>query len=316
MAAFDHSRAMSSRFKLTRRTGRWSRPIAAWAVVGALSLIMIERVEPQALAQLRGAIVGAAAPWVATFGQARDKATTLLVGGRPSQASSQAAEQGRMDAVAAFERAKVERENRDLRRLLRFSQAQSRFVAASVVSRSVGPVAQAVLISAGSAQGLAEGRPVVADDGLLGRTAHVQDRFATVVLLTDRASRVPVLVGANQVRAVVAGDGGRAPRLELVAPNALLSPGDLVITSGVGGVFPRGLAVGAVIADGLTLRVDLVARADDAAIVGVLDADPATVGQPPNSQPPNSQPTSQPTSQVRQSFGRLFGLPPPGGTIK
>ena len=133
-----------------------------------------------------------------------------------------------------------------------------RMVAARAVSDSRGPFAQARLIDAGAEQGVRVGHPVMSENGLVGRVVGSARGIARVMLLTDPASRIPVLVDRTDARAILAGDGGRAPRLEYLRGAEPIRPGDRLLTSGDGGVFPRGLPVGvAVRAPGGTWRAQL-----------------------------------------------------------
>ena len=108
----------------------------------------------------------------------------------------------------------------------------------------------------------------------MGRVIHVHANHASVMLLSDRLSRVPVSVGAKQSRGVLAGAGADLPKLEFIEAGSQIAAGDLVTTSGAGGVYPRGLAVGVVVADGgsggLGVRVDLTAGRTDPLAVGIL----------------------------------------------
>ena len=115
-----------------------------------------------------------------------------------------------------------------------------------VIANSSGAFLQSALLEAGSEQGVKTGHPVINADGVLGRIVEAGRRTSRVLLLTDINSRVPVLVGASQVRAIAAGDNGAEPRLTFLAPDARIEAGDEITTSGLGGLFPRGLRVGVV----------------------------------------------------------------------
>ncbi len=87
---------------------------------------------------------------------------------------------------------------------------------------------------------------MVSDEALVGRIAGVAQRSARVLLLTDLNSRIPVFVGPSRTRAILAGDNTAKPKLVYLAPDAVVSPGNLIVTSGHGGVFPAGIPVGIV----------------------------------------------------------------------
>ena len=121
-----------------------------------------------------------------------------------------------------------------------------RFVTARVIGDPGGAFARSVLVNAGARDGVEKGQAAITSDGLAGRVAQVGVRSARVLLLTDINSRIPVLVGTGRERAILAGDNTKQPRLRYLLPSAVIQPGDHVVTSGHGGVFPPGLPVGVV----------------------------------------------------------------------
>ncbi len=151
----------------------------------------------------------------------------------------------------------LEAENAALRRLSRLTAEPGiRFVSARVIGDPGGAFVRSVLVNAGAGDGLAKGQAAMTSEGLAGRVAEVGQRSARVLLLTDINSRVPVVVGAARDRSVLAGDNTNQPRLLYLAPSSEVRPGDQVVTSGHGGVFPPGLPVGVVIqTEDSTLRV-------------------------------------------------------------
>lgn len=120
-----------------------------------------------------------------------------------------------------------------------------------VVARTVldarGPFANTRLADMGSDSGITEGNPVMSEHGLVGRVVGLAARVSRVMLLTDVESRTPVLIANTNGRAILAGDGGGNPRLDYVRTHDPLRPGDRILTSGDGGVLPRGLPVGTVV---------------------------------------------------------------------
>ncbi|MGF1640261.1 MAG: rod shape-determining protein MreC [Rhodospirillales bacterium] len=141
----------------------------------------------------------------------------------------------------------LEAENATLRQLLNFvPEADARFVTARVVADAGGAFAHSVLLSAGATAGIGKGQAVVSGDGLVGRVAGVGQRAARVLLITDLNSRIPVQVGASRTRAILAGDNSDRPKLLYLDPDAVVSPGDPVVTSGHAAAFPPGLSVGVV----------------------------------------------------------------------
>ncbi len=136
---------------------------------------------------------------------------------------------------------------------------------ARVVSDSRGPFANTRLADAGSEKGVVVGNPVLNERGLVGRVVGVSNGASRVLLLTDIASRTPVMIDRTNARAILTGDGGPNPKLEYLRGVDPIQQGDRVVTSGDGGVVPRGLPVGAAV-KGLDGRWRVVLFADDAAI--------------------------------------------------
>ena len=144
------------------------------------------------------------------------------------------------------------------------------FITGRVIADANGPFARSVLLNAGRELGLKGGYPVVSADGLIGRVLETGARSARVLLLSDLNSRVPVLIGNSGTRGVLIGDNSDRPKLLHLPDNALAVIGDEVVTSGVGGLFPRGLRIGAVVVDAGILRVQLHARLNELDHVSVM----------------------------------------------
>jgi len=120
-------------------------------------------------------------------------------------------------------------------------------VFARTVTDSRGPFANTRLANAGSDRGVKQGNPVLGEHGLVGRIVGVGPTASRILLLTDVESRTPVLTPRTNARAILIGDGGPNPKLAYVRTHDPLQEGDRVLTSGDGGVFPRGLPVGVVV---------------------------------------------------------------------
>ncbi|ANC53021.1 rod shape-determining protein MreC [Brevundimonas sp. GW460-12-10-14-LB2] len=112
------------------------------------------------------------------------------------------------------------------------------------ISESRGPFSNAKLIDVGSAKGVRIGNPVVTEHGLVGRVTGVTGGVSRVVLLTDVASRTPVMIERTDARAMLTGDGGDSPRLEFIRGSGSIKAGDRILSSGDGGGLPRGLPIG------------------------------------------------------------------------
>jgi rod shape-determining protein MreC len=138
-------------------------------------------------------------------------------------------------------------------------------VAGRAVTDSRGPFANTRLINAGKERGVAVGNPVMSENGLVGRIIGVTDGASRVLLLTDVASRTPVMIDRTNARAILTGDGGPNPRLDYLRGSNPVVDGDQILTSGDGGVVPRGLPVGRAV-KGLDGRWRVVLASDSAPI--------------------------------------------------
>lgn len=130
-----------------------------------------------------------------------------------------------------------------------------------VLADSGSPFRQSVLLNVGERDGVRDGWATMDGIGLVGRISGVGNRTARVILLTDSNSRIPVTVQPSGQRGLLSGDNTAAPPLEFLEKPDLVRPGDQVVTSGDGGVFPAGLLVGSV-AQGKDRRLRVRLAAD------------------------------------------------------
>ena len=136
-------------------------------------------------------------------------------------------------------------ENQRLRALLNLkTDPPIPMVAGHVVLDARGPFSNTRLADVGSEQGIVIGNPVMSERGLVGRVVGVARGASRILLLTDIASRTPVMVDRTNARAILTGDGGGHPKLAYMRGVDPVKIGDRVLTSGDGGIFPRGLPVG------------------------------------------------------------------------
>lgn len=124
---------------------------------------------------------------------------------------------------------------------------QNEYVASTVIGYDPSPFLRYVYISHGSDDGLRPGMPVVTEQGLVGRVDAVTANGARIQLITDPNSSVNVRLQSNQVDAVVTGSITGDISLGFVPQDVVLQPGDLILTSGLGGVYPADIVVGQVI---------------------------------------------------------------------
>lgn len=136
--------------------------------------------------------------------------------------------------------------NKRLRRLLNFKKdVDIPALPARIIGEDASSWFRTVVIDKGSRDGVREGMPVVAAQGVVGRVAKIAPNASRVLLITDGSSAVAALVQRNRTRGVCRGQGGELS-LEFALRQRDIEVGDRVITSGTGGIFPKGLAIGQV----------------------------------------------------------------------
>jgi rod shape-determining protein MreC len=134
------------------------------------------------------------------------------------------------------------------------------FITGVVLADSGSPFRQSVLLNVGARDGLIDGWATMDGIGLVGRISGIAENTSRVILLTDASSRIPALIQPSGQRAIIAGDNTAAPPIDFLENADLVRPGDRVVSSGDGGVFPAGLLIGQVAADpNGRLRVRLAA---------------------------------------------------------
>jgi rod shape-determining protein MreC len=134
-----------------------------------------------------------------------------------------------------------------LERLMGFrQQAPGRAIGARVIGRDSTRWFAVILVDRGSQDGIRRNSPVVTADGLVGRVLTVTPTTAQILLVTDPRSAVGVLLQQSRDAGVVEGQGDGGLHLKYVARSYEIAVGEVLVTSGLGGVFPRGLPVGVV----------------------------------------------------------------------
>jgi rod shape-determining protein MreC len=137
------------------------------------------------------------------------------------------------------------RENERLARLLDLRKTvREATVAAMVIGEDVTPWFRSLTIDRGSESGIREGMPVLAADGVVGQTIKVTANSSRVLLLTDHASGIAAMIQRSRARGVVKGRGDNLCSLEFAMRGEDVQVGDQVVSSGIGGVFAKGLPVG------------------------------------------------------------------------
>jgi rod shape-determining protein MreC len=142
---------------------------------------------------------------------------------------------------------KYKKENKRLAMLVNYKQQlPQKTIAAKVISRSPTSWQSLVTIDAGLNQGVAENMPVITSAGLVGKVVRAAKASAVVQLINDRHSGISAELPRLGAVGIVEGTVERLLRLKFISKEGQVKVGDEVITSGVGGVYPRGLKIGKV----------------------------------------------------------------------
>lgn len=145
------------------------------------------------------------------------------------------------------EKAELEKENERLRKLLEFREGiPQETVPARVIGRDLAPWRKTILIDKGSGQGIRKRMAIVNAQGLVGRVIEVGPNTARAILLLDSESRVSVIFQESRDLGVAEGNGSSWIRVTRLEREAAIQVGDLVLSSGLGQVYPKGLPVGRV----------------------------------------------------------------------
>lgn len=143
-----------------------------------------------------------------------------------------------------------------------------------VIGDSNDAFTRAMLVNVGAKSGVARGQAVIDDKGLVGRIVESGKSASRILLLTDAQSRVPVFVEDANLEGILVGRTGSRPAISftLGAEAAAFQKGQRVLTSGAGGVVPRGVPVGVIVEekDGEAV-VNLYADYARARLVRVID---------------------------------------------
>lgn len=149
------------------------------------------------------------------------------------------------------------------------------YITGVVLADSGSPFRQSVLLNIGGRDGIMDGWPAMDGVGLVGRISGVGQETSRVLLLTDTSSRIPITIQGSGQTAVLSGDGTLNPPIEFLENPDLVRPGDRVVTSGDGGVFPADLLVGQVaLGTDRRLRVRLAADYERLEFLRVLRSQP------------------------------------------
>jgi rod shape-determining protein MreC len=254
--------------------------IAAMAVVLALTFL-VWRIDSPRVERFRAAFIDRFVP---TFDWAMVPVTKMLGMVEGFQSYARIYEQNQelrreLQQMKAWKEAAVQLEQQNAKLLAQNAvrlDPKLTSVSGVVLADSGSPFRQSVLLNVGSRDGVVDGWATMDGLGLVGRISGVGRTTARVVLLTDSSSRIPVTIQPSGQRALLSGDNSALPLVEFLESPELVRPGDRVVSSGDGGVFPAGILVGQV-AQGSDrrLRVRLAADYERLDFLRVLRSHPA-----------------------------------------
>jgi rod shape-determining protein MreC len=257
-----------------------SRSSGLFLSTAAALLVLVLLTQLPVAAGPRGYLKGAMAPLAVISSSFLDwVGGGLAVAGEASHLRTDNERLGAENAALRRQVAELQaagQENASLRKSLEFEKSFGhRLLTAQVVGRAPDGLTRSLTIARGRADGVAPGMVVVSGAGLVGRVIEVSDRSATVQTLVDASSRVNSYTGKSGLEGTVLGEGGPLAMDVLPKPGAVVATGESVLTSGIGGLFPRGVLVGQVAQfhrrDSATLeRAELAPAVDFMAVSTVL----------------------------------------------
>lgn len=218
-------------------------------IVGGILALALGGFFSSASNQFTGSLVGVQT-WVSTRVQALQDFFTA-----PRDIASLRARNAELQAEVSQLQAQVielqqrVNETEVLRALVDFSRSnpESTYRAAAVIGRDPSPFLHYVVINRGSNDGIRRGMPVVTNQGLIGRIDAVIADAARVQLITDPAASINVHLQNANTDAVLMGSVTGDVTLDMISQDATVEPGDLILTSGLGGGYPANLIIGQVV---------------------------------------------------------------------
>ena len=220
-------------------------------IVMLLGLFLLWRVDNPRIERLRMEITDRVIPNFSAVTAPVTSAVNILRSARSYTRIYQQNQELRreLQQMKAWKEAALQREQENARLLdLNNVRLDPKFtkITGVVLADSGSPFRQTVLLNVGRRDGIVDGWAAIDGIGLVGRIAGVGERTSRVILLTDTSSRIAVSIESNGQRAMIVGDNTSRPPLEFLEAPETVRPGDRIVTSGDGGVFPSGLLVGQV----------------------------------------------------------------------
>jgi len=157
---------------------------------------------------------------------------------------------GRLNAALTAQLNLYREEHLEAERLRKLLALKGNFpqraVAARVIDRARAPLFKTLLIDKGTVDGLQAGRPVLSDQGVVGRIIEASWHASRVLLLTDEQSNIDGMIQRSRAQGILQGAGAAGCSLKYIPRTEEVLEGDAVLTSGLTGIFPKGLLLGVV----------------------------------------------------------------------
>ena len=280
------------------------RVLVGLLVLLLLALFLLWRIDSPRVERFRTALVDKVVP---SFSWAMAPVTRVMTVFDDFQSYARLYEQNQqlrdeLQMMKAWKEAALQLEQKNAR-LLDLNQVRLdpmlTHVTGVVLADSGSPFRQSVLLNVGARDGIRDGWATMDGIGLVGRISGVGERTSRVILLTDSNSRIPVAVQPSGQKAILSGDNSMLPPLDFLENPDQIQPGDRVVTSGDGEVFPAGLLVGSVVM-GNDNRLRVTLRADyqrleflrvlrSHRVEPITDAGALLAPEPPKPLPPGFQ---------------------------
>lgn len=138
-------------------------------------------------------------------------------------------------------------ENKLLGQMLNYAPPpEATYITAKIVAEEGDGFSHSLIAYSENASQVRKGQVVLGAQSVVGRVESVSGSYIRVLLFTDINSKVPVILERNRIRGILSGDNTTVPKLLFTATGADIKEGDVVVTSGVAGVFPTGLPIGVI----------------------------------------------------------------------
>ncbi len=142
----------------------------------------------------------------------------------------------------------LEIENKLLAELMNYATPpEAKYTTVRVIAEEGDAFSHSLIAYIGPNSPIKRGQIAISDKGVVGRVENVGNIYAKIILVSDINSKIPVVVERSRDRGILSGDNTPTPKLIFVPREADLVPGDIVVTSGVAGVFPPGLPIGKIV---------------------------------------------------------------------